>query len=695
MAAGRWLTTHNGNPSRVVASGETYSFYTEGPPSRKRLVCPTARLPDARMSNTARPDSVFIAFQSALAGRYSIDRELGRGGMGIVYLAHEVHLDRLVAIKLLPPERATDPALREKFLREARLAAKLSHPNIIPIHSVAESGEFVYFVMAFVDGETLADRVRTRGPFTGAEGARVLREVAWALAHAHSQGLVHRDVKPENILLESGTGRALVADFGIAAVTADDVATGVTGTPEFMSPEQGAGAAVDARSDIYSLGATAYYAFSGRLPFEGRTATEIVAKHATQMAPALASSGLSVPRRIAALIDRCLAKDPERRPATADAVAEQLGLALEQRRELPVALRAFVKRNSRMDGGGTLIGAFGLASSAVIVANLFGGPYGWGTLIAGSTLGPLSFMVGAARRLLRQGFSYADVAPAYQREREQISEELAVDRRGGPLAMERAVKWVAISSMTIGGISALSTIGLWVGSVMSRAFWLAVNSRAAGPWLEMLFTIGIGSWGIGITSTLGYLAMLQRRTDVDTGFWARVWRGPVGRLAFSIAKRSGGARPAVAAMTHRATELSLGLAAEQLYESLPKESRHALGDLPALLQRLQSDAQALRKRYESLQEALAGSAAANTPEYDDLRALRDEVQARLGEAVGTLETLRLGLLRLHAGAMTIDGFTTHLDVASEMSEQVSRLIDAHQSVDRVLEFPRQPAPTPA
>lgn len=642
----------------------------------------------------SRPDPVFIAFQSALAGRYSIDRELGRGGMGIVYLAHEVHLDRLVAIKLLPPERATDPALREKFLREARLAAKLSHPNIIPIHSVAESGEFVYYIMAFVDGETLADRVRTRGPFTGAEGARVLREVAWALSHAHSQGLVHRDVKPENILLEAGTGRALVADFGIAAVTAD-VATGIAGTPEFMSPEQAAGAAIDTRSDIYSLGATAFYAFSGRVPFEGRTATEILAKHATTAAPALAASGVAVPRRIAALVDRCLAKDPDRRPATADAVAEQLGLALEQRRELPVALRAFVKRNSRMDGGGTLLGAFGLAGSAVMLANIYGGPFGWGTLIAGATLGPLSFMVNAARRLMRQGFSYADVAPAYQREREQISEELTVDRRSGPLMLERAIKWTAASAMTTAGITALCGIGLGLGALMSPAVALALKSRAAGQWLEMLFTIGVGSWGVGISTTLGYLALLQRRTDVDTGFWARVWRGPFGRLAFSIAKRSGGLKRASTAMTHRATELSLGLAAEQLYESLPKESRHALGDLPTLLQRLQGDAQSLRKRYESLQEALAGSTAANTPEFDDLRTMRDDVQARLGEAVGTLETLRLGLLRLHAGAMTVDGFTTHLDVASEMSEQVSRMISAHQSVDRVLQFPRETAPTPA
>jgi hypothetical protein len=647
------------------------------------------------MTKTALPDSIFIAFQSAIAGKYSIDRELGRGGMGIVYLAHEVHLDRLVAIKLLPPERASDPDLRQRFLREARLAAKLSHPNIIPIHSVAESGEFVYYIMAFVDGETLADRVRTRGPLTGTEGARVLREVAWALSHAHSQGLVHRDVKPDNILLEAGSGRALVADFGIAAVTAEPGVPGVAGTPEFMSPEQAAGAPVDLRTDIYSLGATAYFAFSGRLPFEGQTATEILAKHVTETAPALASSGISVPRRIAALVDRCLAKDPNNRPANADAVAEQFGLALEQRRELPVALRAFVKRNSRMDGGGTLLGTFGLGMGAVLLSNIYGGQAGWATLIAGATLGPLAFMVNAARRLLRQGFSYADVAPAYQREREQISEELSVDRRGGPVFLEKILKFVAIPGMTVFGGAALTGIGLSVGAMLLPDFRVLLNSRAAGPWLEWLMRVGAAAGMIGMPSALGYLALLQRRTDVDTGFWARVWRGPLGRLAFSIAKRSGGVKPAASAMTHRATELSLGLAAEQLYESLPKESRQELRELPAVLTRLQKDAQSLRKRYESLQEALAGSTAANAPEFDDLRAMRDEVQARLGEAVGTLETLRLGLLRLHAGSATVEGFTTHLDIAAEVSTQVSRLIAAHQDVEQSLKFPREIAATPA
>ncbi|OYV67858.1 MAG: hypothetical protein B7Z72_09175, partial [Gemmatimonadetes bacterium 21-71-4] len=317
-------------------------------------------------------DALFLAFQSALAGRYSIERELGRGGMGVVYLAHEVHLDRPVAIKLLPPERAADPALRERFLREARLAAKLSHPNIIPIHAVDEAAEFVFYVMAYVDGETLADRVRTRGPLPSSEGARVLRDVAWALAHAHGQGLVHRDVKPDNIMLEYGSGRVLVTDFGIAAVTGEGAADGVSGTPEFMSPEQALGQELDGRSDIYGLGATAFYALTGKLLFEGSTPTEVLARQVTEQAPTVASMGMPVSRKVAAIVDRCLAKSRDQRPASADAVAEQLGVALEQRRELPVALRVFAKDGGRLNGGGTILFPFALLGVTVGVSRLFG-----------------------------------------------------------------------------------------------------------------------------------------------------------------------------------------------------------------------------------------------------------------------------------------------------------------------------------
>src|SRR3990170_4083267 len=179
----------------------------------------------------------FIALQQALLGRYSLERELGRGGMGIVFLARDVALDRLVAIKLLPPALAGRPGLKERFLREAQTAAKLSQPNIVPIHAVEEAAGLVYFVMSFIDGETLGERLRTRGALTPHDVARMLREVAWALGYAHGRGVVHRDVKPDNIMIERGTGRAVVMDFGIAALAADAAGGEGLGTAQYRSEE--------------------------------------------------------------------------------------------------------------------------------------------------------------------------------------------------------------------------------------------------------------------------------------------------------------------------------------------------------------------------------------------------------------------------------------------------------------------------
>src|SRR3954452_2668901 len=193
-------------------------------------------------------DADFLSLQAALAGEYSLQRELGRGGMGIVYLARDVQLDRDVAIKVLPSHLAATDVSRERFVREARTAAGLSHPHIVPIHRVGAAAGFVYFVMSYVEGETLGERLRRDGPLSPADSMRVLREVAWALAYAHGRGIVHRDVKPDNILLEEGTGRALVTDFGIAHGGTSDVVTDpgkIMGTAHFMSPEQAASAPVD------------------------------------------------------------------------------------------------------------------------------------------------------------------------------------------------------------------------------------------------------------------------------------------------------------------------------------------------------------------------------------------------------------------------------------------------------------------
>src|SRR5213595_2278214 len=156
-----------------------------------------------------QPSGEFLELQATLAGEYSLQREIGRGGMGIVYLARDVQLDRDVAIKVLPMHLARFTTARERFVQEARMAAGLSHPHIVPIHRVGQAGGFVFFVMSYVEGETLGERLRTRGPLPPAEAARVMREVAWALAYAHGRGIVHGDIKPDNLLLETGSGRAL------------------------------------------------------------------------------------------------------------------------------------------------------------------------------------------------------------------------------------------------------------------------------------------------------------------------------------------------------------------------------------------------------------------------------------------------------------------------------------------------------
>ncbi len=296
------------------------------------------------MNNPYALDGDFVALQQALAGEYSLERELGRGGMGVVYLAREVQLERFVAIKVLSPFLAAKPDSRARFLREARTSANLAHPNIVPIHRVGEAGGYVFFVMTYIDGETLGARIREHGPLTPAPAARLLREVAWALGHAHDHAVIHRDVKPDNILIDRETGRALVTDFGIARVgthdTGEDGAK-IMGTAHFMSPEQGSGATVDSRSDLYSLGVVGHYALTARVPFDGPNASAIIAKHIDEPPPQLADVP-AVPRLLAQAVDRCLRKDPAARYNTAKDLADALETDAMQRLDVPAPIRVWL-----------------------------------------------------------------------------------------------------------------------------------------------------------------------------------------------------------------------------------------------------------------------------------------------------------------------------------------------------------------
>ncbi|HLB36469.1 MAG TPA: serine/threonine-protein kinase [Gemmatimonadales bacterium] len=632
-------------------------------------------------SGTPGPyDDLFVAFQTALAGRYSLEREIGRGGMGIVYLAREVRLDRPVALKLFPPELAAVASLRERFLREARTAARLSHPHIVQIYTVDEVDRFVFFAMAYVDGETLGARIRNRGPMPPSEAARMLREVAWALGYAHEQGVVHRDVKPDNILLEAATGRALVADFGIAGLQQDAATqqTGeVVGTPEFMSPEQAGGARVDAQSDLYALGAVAFYALSGRVPFAGATSAEVLAKHLTQPAPPIAEHAPAVPRRIARIVDACLCKDPAERPAGAAQLAEQLAATLEHRKELPVALRAFVKHDARIDGPGVLLIPPALVIVSINVANFFLAlEPGFATFFSGLVLVPAGILAGRARRLLKAGFEHSDLAVAFKTEIERGREERAFSVSPRPSILER-----------ITGI--LSGVGF--GSSLLLLF---VTGR---------FDVSAALFALSSVPGLGYVALLQRRRDIDIEFWGNLWTGPIGRLLFRIARAVLPKRAIPQAMTHRPTELAIAMAAEQLFAELPKTTRKHLGDLPAVVHRLEADAQRMRTRLEELQEVVADGPVRRGVDSTDrvARALRDErdtVQKQLADVVAALENIRLGLLRLRSGSGSVQSLTTDLGAARAVGEAVDLLLEGQSIVEAELRRPALPslpaAPTP-
>jgi hypothetical protein len=263
--------------------------------------------------------------RTALSSDYEVLHELGRGGMATVYRARELMLDREVAIKVLPFALAFDDSFVERFMREARTSARLEHPHIIPIHRVGQAGQVTYFVMQLLRGQSLSDRLLERGPLGADETRRVLVETASALGYAHRNSVVHRDVKPDNILLDEA-GRCVVTDFGIARSGSDPKLTAAgtsVGTPRYMSPEQARAKDVDGRSDIYSLGVVGYECLTGRTPFDGTDAFAILMDHINAPVP---QPVLATPeaRALYAVIERMLAKRAEDRFADADELVAAL-----------------------------------------------------------------------------------------------------------------------------------------------------------------------------------------------------------------------------------------------------------------------------------------------------------------------------------------------------------------------------------
>src|SRR5881296_912036 len=260
-----------------------------------------------------------------LQDEYDILEELGRGGMAIVFKAREKQLERDVAIKVLPFSLAFDKEFVERFQREARTSAKLEHPGIIPIYRVGKSGRVIYFVMKFLRGKPLASVLGARGSLPPGEIRQVLVQVARALAYAHKSGIVHRDIKPDNIMFDEH-GQAVVTDFGIAKAATGGKLTGTgmsIGTPHYMSPEQARAQALDGRSDIYSLGVVAYQCLTGSVPFDGEDSFSIGYKHIMEEVPTPPIDSHEK-RQLFEIVRKMMAKTPGQRFQSADELVSVL-----------------------------------------------------------------------------------------------------------------------------------------------------------------------------------------------------------------------------------------------------------------------------------------------------------------------------------------------------------------------------------
>jgi hypothetical protein len=266
-----------------------------------------------------------------LSANYELESEVGRGGMGIVYCARDKRLKREIAVKVLPPELSFRADIRQRFLREAETAAQLNHPNIVPIYTVEEKDNLVYFVMAYIKGDNLGVRLQQTGPMPPVEVRRILREVADALAYAHHRNVIHRDIKPDNIIIDEETGRAMVTDFGIARALTDSgdsrlTATGMAiGTPAYMSPEQSAGdKAIDGRSDLYSWGVVGYQMLCGQPPFVASNTPSMLVKHLSERPIPVDERWPDLPEDLSRAVMMCLEKDPADRFPSAAAFAVAL-----------------------------------------------------------------------------------------------------------------------------------------------------------------------------------------------------------------------------------------------------------------------------------------------------------------------------------------------------------------------------------
>ncbi len=595
-------------------------------------------------------DGPLALLQACVTGRYSIEREVGRGGMGIVYLARDVSLDRRVAIKLLPSEFTAERSLRERFMREARIAARLSHPHIVPVYSVEEHPDSVFYVMGFIEGETLAARIERAGQIAPAEVAAFMQQVAWALAYAHGNGVVHRDIKPDNILLEQGTSRAWVMDFGIARAL-ETAATGqpqstrltqmghVVGTAAYMSPEQAAGEEVDGRSDLYSLGVVAYLALTGRLPFDATSTHALLAKHLTEIPPPVASVRPGIPATLARTVDQLLAKDPAARPATGEAVADAVSSVHANRADVAPPIRNFL-RAAEQDVIVTtrflaIVLAVGAARPLAMLPILMAG--------LGSVAGSIAALIFRARRLTEFGYRWPDIRDGvalFASERAEENREVA--KVPAPGVLRRAAVRMVVS-VTVG-------ITVFIGGAFLGKD-LRVNGGPNG-WIFGLVVVVITSLVLIVsTGPLAYyIAMRQSGRALAPGrdrrsFGLSIWASPFGQLLFGVASRG------VLPQPPRNATAALDQLIAEVEASVPKSQRRLVQAVRRRLDAYAAESQALRTREREIDRGIAEAGAGQAA--DQMAAARRDIAPRVERIAATTDEIRLSLLLVRSGVRPV------------------------------------------
>jgi hypothetical protein len=611
-------------------------------------------------------DPVFLRLQTLVAGRFSLEREIGRGGMGIVYLARDVALERPVAIKVLSPSLAARHDMRARFLREARIAAQCFHPHIVPIHAVEEAEDLAWIVMAYVRGETLADRLRRSGPLDADELRRLGREVGWALSYAHQRGVVHRDIKPENLLIDASTGRYVIADFGIALgndQTVTPAGGAVPGTARYMAPEQAFGEAVDGRADLYALGVTLFVAATGRAPFEAETAMALVTQHAMQPAPAVRTYAPALPLALARAIDRCLAKQPDDRYADAgqflaaiepDVREQPLSTAMLAVRDHASAAR-LMRDWSVTLGVTTLLLVLGEKPGSIdraIISSIGGGMT---ALLGAAMILRASEALVEARKLLRRGHDANDVARALAGEaRPAVHQQGA--RRGLWAAM--LVSGMAIA-LVQGRVDNLALPDAISGAVQLMSVFLPPMLIARGG-SRLITSSGIGRW-------------LHERVAQ-----------PVAAFATRMLGGKGHAHASTGALADAPTEMLLVQAVESAVGALPEAHREAMHQVDGIARALAGEAAALRANARLLDAREADAlmlrqSAERESLLDAVRQERQVAQDRLRTTMTALESLRLDMLQL-ASDQTDGDLTSQL----EQVREVQRRVDAAMDVRRLL-----------